>query len=94
MEGLNAAQHREILLYGYLLLGFYCPSPCPEALNTGRALVECSTIELHSQLIFFCLFLYGDKGAREIAQWLRALAALPEDLGSIPSTNVTAYLGL
>ena len=27
------------------------------------------------------------KGAGEMAQWLRALTALPEDLGSIPSSQ-------
>ena len=26
----------------------------------------------------------------EMAQWLRALVALPEDLGSIPSTHMAA----
>jgi hypothetical protein len=30
-------------------------------------------------------------GAGEMDQWLKALAALPEDLGSIPSTHVAAY---
>ena len=30
-------------------------------------------------------------GAAEMAHLLRALAALPEDLGSIPSTNMTAH---
>jgi len=29
--------------------------------------------------------------AREMAQLFRALAALPKDLGSIPSTHVAAY---
>jgi hypothetical protein len=29
--------------------------------------------------------------AGEMAQWLRALAALPEDPGSIPSTHMTAH---
>ena len=35
---------------------------------------------------FFFMFWAG-----EMAQWLRALAALLEDLGSIPSTHITAY---
>jgi hypothetical protein len=30
-------------------------------------------------------------GAREMAQWLRALTALPEVLGSIPSTHMEAH---
>ena len=30
-------------------------------------------------------------GAGQMAQWLRALPALPEDLGSIPSTHVAAH---
>jgi hypothetical protein len=30
----------------------------------------------------------GDGGAGEMVQWLRALTALPEDLGSIPSTHI------
>jgi hypothetical protein len=30
-------------------------------------------------------------GAEEMAQQLRALAALPEDLGSIPSTHMVAH---
>lgn len=29
-------------------------------------------------------------GARDMAQWLRALVALAEDLGLIPSTDMTA----
>jgi hypothetical protein len=34
-----------------------------------------------------------NKGTRagEMAQWLRALAALPEDWGSIPSNHKAAY---
>ena len=30
-------------------------------------------------------------GAGEMAQWLGALTALPEDLGSIPSTHMAAH---
>ena len=30
-------------------------------------------------------------GAREMAWKLRALAALPDDLGSIPSSNIAAH---
>jgi len=33
-------------------------------------------------------------GAGEMVQGLRALAALPEDLGSVPTTHVAAYSGL
>jgi hypothetical protein len=33
----------------------------------------------------------GTKCAKEMAEWLRALAALPEDLGLIPSTHMVAY---
>jgi hypothetical protein len=31
------------------------------------------------------------KGAGEMAQWLRALASLPEDLGLIPSTHIRVH---
>jgi hypothetical protein len=31
------------------------------------------------------------QGAREMAQWLRALSALPEVLSSIPSTHMAAH---
>ena len=30
-------------------------------------------------------------GAGEVAQWLRALSALPEDLNSIPSNHMVAH---
>jgi hypothetical protein len=30
-------------------------------------------------------------GAGEMAQWLRALAALPDDWGSIPSSHMAIY---
>jgi hypothetical protein len=30
-------------------------------------------------------------GVGEMAQWLRVLDVLPEDLGSIPNTHMTAY---
>ena len=33
----------------------------------------------------------NNAGAGEIAQWLRAPAALPEDPGLIPSTHVVAH---
>jgi hypothetical protein len=33
-------------------------------------------------------------GAGEMAQWLKALVVLPEDLGSIPSTYTAAYNSL
>jgi hypothetical protein len=32
-----------------------------------------------------------EKGAGEIAQWLRALTALPEVLSSIPSNHMVAH---
>jgi hypothetical protein len=32
-----------------------------------------------------------DGGAEEMAQWLRQLTALPEDLGSMPSIHVAAH---
>ena len=31
------------------------------------------------------------EGAREVAQWLRALTVLPEELGSIPSNHMVAH---
>jgi hypothetical protein len=31
------------------------------------------------------------QGAGEMSQWLRVLAALPEDPGSIPSTHMIAH---
>jgi hypothetical protein len=31
------------------------------------------------------------RGAEETAQWLRMLAPLPEDSGSIPSTDMAAH---
>jgi hypothetical protein len=34
------------------------------------------------------------KGARELAQWLKTLAALPEDLGSVPSTHMVTHMYL
>lgn len=33
----------------------------------------------------------GCMGAGEVVQWLEALAVLPEDPSSIPSTNMTAH---
>jgi hypothetical protein len=30
-------------------------------------------------------------GAEEIAQWIRALAVLPEDLGLVPSTHMETH---
>ena len=33
----------------------------------------------------------GQSGTGEMAQWLRALSDLPEDLGSVPSTYVAAH---
>ena len=36
----------------------------------------------------------GYVGAGEMAQWLRARIALPEDLGSVPSTHMVAHNGL
>jgi hypothetical protein len=40
-------------------------------------------------LVKSCLLKREEEG--ETAQWLRALAALPEDLGSIPSTHTAAH---
>jgi hypothetical protein len=34
---------------------------------------------------------YREMGAREMAQWLRALTALPEALSSIPINHVVAH---
>jgi hypothetical protein len=36
-------------------------------------------------------FKQGHRGAGEMAQWLRALAALPEVLSSIPSNHMVAH---
>jgi hypothetical protein len=33
----------------------------------------------------------ADEGAGEMTQWLRALAAVPEVLSSIPSNHMVAY---
>lgn len=35
-----------------------------------------------------------DAGAGEVAQWLRAVAALVWDLGSITSTHIAVHSGL
>jgi hypothetical protein len=34
---------------------------------------------------------WGWRGAGEMAQWLRALPALPKDMGSIPGTHMAAH---
>ena len=34
--------------------------------------------------------IHRELGVREMAQWLRALAALTEDLGSIPTNHMVA----
>jgi hypothetical protein len=39
--------------------------------------------------VVFKIYIYGGTG--EIAQWLRALGALPEGLGLIPSTHMVAH---
>lgn len=62
-----------------------CPSPWE--INPGRTLGSCSTTELRPQLKFSFVYLWGQRGTREIAHWLRPLAALPEDLGQfLPPT--------
>jgi hypothetical protein len=43
----------------------------------------------HTQINKFLKMLTG--GAGEMAQWLRALGALPEVLSSIPSTHIVAW---
>ena len=42
----------------------------------------------HSRLV---LLLHLGSGAREMVQRLRALAALPEDMGSIPSSHMGVH---
>jgi hypothetical protein len=42
----------------------------------------------HSQILDCGYLQIGDGEAGEIAQWLRVLAALAEDLGLVPSTHV------
>jgi hypothetical protein len=39
----------------------------------------------------FALLKYKNLGAGEMAQWLRALTALPEVLSSIPSNHMVAH---
>jgi hypothetical protein len=41
-------------------------------------------------ILLIILIILIISGAGEMAQWLRALAALPEDLGWIPSTHMVA----
>lgn len=46
-------------------------------------------MEAHTKHKF--LFLFKNHGAREMAQRLRTLAALAEDLGSVPSTHIVTH---
>jgi hypothetical protein len=52
----------------------------------GKCLYLGTTFTAH--FLFACLNFFG---AREMAQWLKALDALPEDLGEIPSTHMAAH---
>ena len=47
-------------------------------------------IEIRVMVDYFFLFIIF-KRAREMVPWLRALAALTEDWGSIPSTHMAAH---
>lgn len=42
-------------------------------------------------MIYYCTLLSLSLGAKEVAPWLKALAALQENLGSIPSTHVAVH---
>jgi hypothetical protein len=48
-------------------------------LNVVKSLIE---------TVLFLPVIYGTLRAGEVAQWLRALAALPEDQSLIPSTHI------
>jgi hypothetical protein len=50
---------------------------------------KASLFPLYGKWSFFKLFILEiSLAAGEMAQWLRALAAFPGDLGSIPSTHM------
>lgn len=58
-------------------------------LNKVEILGECfSFIE---ELVYIFIYYLKVDMAGEVAQWLEALAALSEDLGSIPSTWMAAH---
>ncbi|KAL6067512.1 hypothetical protein STEG23_018216 [Scotinomys teguina] len=58
----------------------------------GFAKADCSLdCTNHSERVFTGFVFYNIYLAGEMAQQLRALTALPEDLGSIPSTHVAAH---
>lgn len=58
-------------------------------LNKVEILGECfSFIE---ELVYIFIYYLKVDMAGEVAQWLEALAALSEDLGSIPSIYVAAH---
>ena len=64
-------------------------SPAPRKILGSCQSAHCGRQKGFKCLIFTSRFeLYG---AGEMAQWLRALAALPEDLGSNPSTHMAAH---
>jgi hypothetical protein len=48
-------------------------------------------IKLENDLAFSFLFKVSQLGAGEMAQWFRALTALPEVLSSIPSNHMVAH---
>ena len=49
------------------------------------------SLNLLNLLFLMAMATDTNKGLGEMAQQLRALAALPEDLGSIPSTHTAAH---
>ena len=54
-------------------------------------MVESWGIQTVFKLVFTYETLKKWRGAGEVAQWLRALAALPEDQGSIPNTHMAVH---
>ena len=74
-KGLYPRSLPACLLYVSLDTSFFMPS-CPATL-AGRI-----TTRITGE---------NRDGAGEMAQWLRALTALPKDPGSIPSTHMTTH---
>jgi hypothetical protein len=64
----------------------FCPSL--QTLEVQEPTCLGSNNVLSCFVLFFSFFFYG---AGEMAQWLRALTALPENLSSIPSNHMVAH---
>lgn len=54
-----------------------------------RGNTESTKLSLQS-IFLLCFKMYINLGAKGMAWWLKAVAALSEKLGSVPSTHVTA----